>query len=112
MNKTIDRRRFVIRSVAGSLALPGLPSLMAQSVGGNSVVAESRGAGVGARRKHGVLSRHPATPLANQEGWHPFFDGRSANNPGVAKRGEAGSCWVFDERTLELNLTHKNLASG
>ncbi len=50
MNKTTDRRRFVIRSVAGSLALPGLPSLMAQSVGGNSVVAESRGAGVGARR--------------------------------------------------------------
>ncbi len=50
MNKTIDRRRFFIRSVAGSLALPGLPSLMAGSVGGKSPVAESRGAGVGSRR--------------------------------------------------------------
>ncbi|WP_417850730.1 DUF1552 domain-containing protein [Thalassoglobus sp.] len=50
MNKTIDRRRFFIRSVAGSLALPGLPSLMAGSINGTSAVAESRGAGVGARR--------------------------------------------------------------
>ncbi|QDT32252.1 DUF1552 domain-containing protein [Thalassoglobus polymorphus] len=50
MNKTIDRRRFFIRSVAGSLALPGLPSLMAGSISGTPAVAESRGAGVGARR--------------------------------------------------------------
>ncbi len=50
MNKTIDRRRFILRSVAGSLALPGLPSLMARSFGENSALAESRGAGVGARR--------------------------------------------------------------
>jgi len=51
MNRTIDRRRFVIRSLAGSFALPGLPSLMADSViGANSAIAESRGAGVGARR--------------------------------------------------------------
>lgn len=46
----LDRRRFVIQSVAGSLALPGLPSLMANSVDGNSAVQTTRGAGVGARR--------------------------------------------------------------
>ncbi|MCP4509969.1 MAG: DUF1552 domain-containing protein [Fuerstiella sp.] len=50
MNKTTNRRRFVIRSVAGSLALPGLPSLMPHVVGRNSVVAELDGAGTGARR--------------------------------------------------------------
>jgi hypothetical protein len=48
--KNLDRRRFVIQSVAGSLALPGLPSLMAESVVGNSAVQATRGAGVGARR--------------------------------------------------------------
>lgn len=50
MNKTTNRRRFVIRSVAGSLALPGLPSLMLQSTAENSAIAPSRGAGFGARR--------------------------------------------------------------
>ncbi len=49
-SNNLNRRRFVIRSLAGSLALPGLPSLMAGSVGGNSAIQASRGAGVGARR--------------------------------------------------------------
>ncbi len=46
----MNRRRFIIRSAAGSLALPGLPSLMTSAFGENSAVAEARGAGVGARR--------------------------------------------------------------
>ncbi len=46
----LDRRRFVIQSVAGGLALPAMPSLMAESVGGHSAVQPARGAGVGARR--------------------------------------------------------------
>ena len=46
----LDRRRFVIQSLAGSLALPGLPSLMAETVGSNSAIRATRGAGVGARR--------------------------------------------------------------
>ena len=46
----LDRRRFVIQSVAGSLALPGLPSLMAESAGGNSAIRATRGAGAGSRR--------------------------------------------------------------
>lgn len=50
MNKLTNRRRFVIRSVTGSLALPGLASLNTQSLGGNLPIAPSRGAGVEARR--------------------------------------------------------------
>ena len=46
----LDRRSFVIRSVAGSLALPGLPSLMAESAAGNSAIRATRGAGIGSRR--------------------------------------------------------------
>ncbi|QEG38149.1 DUF1552 domain-containing protein [Roseimaritima ulvae] len=46
----LNRRRFVLRSVAGSLALPLLPSLMSSSIGNDSAVLETRGAGVGARR--------------------------------------------------------------
>ncbi|GAA5507828.1 DUF1552 domain-containing protein [Novipirellula caenicola] len=48
--KKFDRRRFVLRSVAGSLALPGLSSLKAESVGSNAAIQTTRGAGVGARR--------------------------------------------------------------
>ncbi len=48
--KNLDRRRFVLRSVAGSLALPGLSSLRAESVSSNSAVRATHGAGVGARR--------------------------------------------------------------
>ncbi len=45
-----NRRRFVIRTVAGSLALPGLPSLMSKSVGNDTAIQQARGAGAGARR--------------------------------------------------------------
>ncbi|MBD3672542.1 MAG: DUF1552 domain-containing protein [Planctomycetaceae bacterium] len=50
MKPSIDRRRFLLQSVAGSLALPGLPSLMADSPGNTTPIVESFGAGVGARR--------------------------------------------------------------
>lgn len=50
MNRKNDRRRFVLQSVAGSLALPGLSSLLADSAVQTTAVAETRGAGVGARR--------------------------------------------------------------
>ncbi len=50
MNNTINRRRFVMRSIAGSLALPGLASLNSESLAGDSAIAPSRGAGVGVRR--------------------------------------------------------------
>lgn len=46
----MNRRRFLLRSLGTTLALPGLPSLMASSVGGNSAVQAAKGAGAGARR--------------------------------------------------------------
>jgi len=46
----MNRRRFILRSLGTSLALPGLPSLMAANVGGNSAVQTAKGAGTGARR--------------------------------------------------------------
>jgi hypothetical protein len=46
----MNRRRFILQSIGTSLALPGLPSLMAKSVGGNSAVQVAKGAGAGARR--------------------------------------------------------------
>jgi len=46
----MNRRRFLLSSLGTTLALPGLPSLMAQSVGGNSSVQAAKGAGIGARR--------------------------------------------------------------
>ena len=49
MNKSLNRRRFVLRSVAGTLALPGLASLRAGAADTGSVLA-TKGAGVGARR--------------------------------------------------------------
>ncbi|MGB4708179.1 MAG: DUF1552 domain-containing protein [Fuerstiella sp.] len=45
-----NRRRFVIRTLAGSFALPGLPSLMGKSFGRDSAIQQARGAGAGARR--------------------------------------------------------------
>lgn len=50
MPTPLDRRRFLLRSVGATLALPGLPSLMAKSVGGTSAVQTAKGAGAGARR--------------------------------------------------------------
>jgi hypothetical protein len=46
----MNRRRFILRSLGTTLALPGLPSLMAKSVGGNSAVQMAKGAGMGAQR--------------------------------------------------------------
>jgi hypothetical protein len=48
--KTMNRRRFILKSLGATLALPALPSLMASAVGGNSAVQTARGAGTGARR--------------------------------------------------------------
>jgi hypothetical protein len=47
---TMNRRRFILSSIGASLALPSLPSLLANAVGGNSAVQTAKGAGVGARR--------------------------------------------------------------
>ncbi|MCX6852214.1 MAG: DUF1552 domain-containing protein, partial [Verrucomicrobia bacterium] len=46
----MNRRRFILQSLGTSLALPGLPSLMAATVGGNSAIQTAKGAGAGARR--------------------------------------------------------------
>lgn len=46
----MNRRRFLLRSLGTTLALPGLPSLMAGSIGGNNAVQTAKGAGAGARR--------------------------------------------------------------
>lgn len=46
----MNRRRFLLQSIGTTLALPGLPSLMAKSVGGNAAVQAANGAGAGARR--------------------------------------------------------------
>ncbi|MDA9923520.1 DUF1552 domain-containing protein [bacterium] len=50
MEDSINRRRFMLKTVGASLALPGLPSLLAKSTGGNSAVQATRGAGIGAQR--------------------------------------------------------------
>jgi hypothetical protein len=50
MLNAISRRRFVIRSVAGSLALPALASLSGKSLAKESPILMTRGAGVGAKR--------------------------------------------------------------
>lgn len=50
MNTPLHRRRFVIQSVAGSIALPGLASLSADSLEGGSPLRETNGAGPEARR--------------------------------------------------------------
>lgn len=50
----MNRRRFILRSLGTTLALPGLSSLMASSVGGNAAVQVAKGAGQGARRFVGI----------------------------------------------------------
>ena len=50
MKNTTNRRRFVLRSVAGSLALPGLASLSATAAEAEPALLSTSGAGVGARR--------------------------------------------------------------
>ncbi|WP_414665117.1 DUF1552 domain-containing protein [Horticoccus sp. 23ND18S-11] len=46
----MNRRRFILKALGASLALPALPSLMASAVGGNSAVQTAKGAGVGSKR--------------------------------------------------------------
>jgi hypothetical protein len=48
--QTMNRRRFILKSLGATLALPALPSIMASAVGGNSAVQLAKGAGAGARR--------------------------------------------------------------
>jgi hypothetical protein len=46
----MNRRRFILKSLTATLALPSLPSLLASSVGENTGVLPDKGAGIGARR--------------------------------------------------------------
>jgi len=48
--KTMNRRRFILKSLGAALALPSLPSLLASAVGSNSAIQTAKGAGVGSRR--------------------------------------------------------------
>ena len=50
MTQRLDRRRFVLRSLYASLALPGLPSFLTGSLRANGAVAATKGTGMGARR--------------------------------------------------------------
>lgn len=50
MNTHSNRRRFVLRSLAGSIALPGLSSLSAKAADAESALLSTSGAGIGARR--------------------------------------------------------------
>jgi len=46
----MNRRRFILRSIGATLALPWLPSFSARSAGAETLVQTSKGAGAGARR--------------------------------------------------------------
>jgi hypothetical protein len=46
----LNRRRFILKSLGATLALPALPSLLASAAGGNSALQTAKGAGAGARR--------------------------------------------------------------
>lgn len=46
----LHRRRLLLQSIAGSLALPALPSLAESEIGKRAAVTSARGAGQGARR--------------------------------------------------------------
>ncbi|MEM6915347.1 MAG: DUF1552 domain-containing protein, partial [Verrucomicrobiota bacterium] len=75
MSDSINRRRFILKSVGASLALPGLPSLMAKEVGAKKAVQAVKGAGIGSRRFVAVgnllgyqqKSFFPNTPGRNYE---------------------------------------------
>ncbi|HAL70341.1 MAG TPA: hypothetical protein DCP71_01010 [Verrucomicrobiales bacterium] len=84
----MNRRRFLLQSLSTSLALPGLPSLMAKSVGGNSAVQAAKGAGAGAQRfvaignllGYQVKSLFPTTTGRNYEKTtllEPLWENRS-----------------------------------
>jgi hypothetical protein len=46
----MNRRRFILKSLGATLALPALPSLLSSAVGGSSAIQTAKGAGTGARR--------------------------------------------------------------
>lgn len=50
MNSGINRRRFLLKTAGGTLALPGLTSLLAKTADSLATVQATRGAGVGAKR--------------------------------------------------------------
>lgn len=50
MAYTLNRRRFVLRSIGATLALPGLTSLRAEATGPGTAVLATKGAGIGAKR--------------------------------------------------------------
>lgn len=50
MPTKLDRRRFVLKTLGASLALPGLPSLMAKTAEASKAIQATSGAGVGANR--------------------------------------------------------------
>ena len=50
MNSGINRRRFLLQSAGGALALPGLTSLLAKTADSLATIQATRGAGVGAKR--------------------------------------------------------------
>ena len=50
MSRSISRRRFVLRSLAGGMAIPFLPSLAAAETGKDAAVLTARGAGADAER--------------------------------------------------------------
>ncbi len=50
MHQLLSRRRFVLKSLAGTLAIPALPSLADDAIGKLSVVDVAPGAGMSARR--------------------------------------------------------------
>jgi hypothetical protein len=83
----MNRRRFLLCSLGTTLALPGLPSLLAKSVGAGSAVQVAKGAGTGARRfvaignllGFQVKQLFPTTPGADYEKTtllEPLWDNR------------------------------------
>ncbi len=50
MATPMNRRRFVLKSIGASLALPGMPSLLAKTADSNAAIQATKGAGIGAKR--------------------------------------------------------------
>lgn len=84
----MNRRRFILSSIGTTLALPGLPSLLAKSIGGNSAIQTAKGAGAGAQRfvaignllGFQVKQLFPTTPGADYEKTtllEPLWENRS-----------------------------------
>ncbi|MEC5127100.1 DUF1552 domain-containing protein [Verrucomicrobiales bacterium BCK34] len=50
MATPINRRRFVLKSIGATLALPGMPSLLAKTADSTAAIQATKGAGIGAKR--------------------------------------------------------------